>query len=468
MSARSRGCFVTSMSQVAVYEQQNLPVTQPGTQDSHYYTNIFLSTSLGTLLHLSIRITSASHLRITFTGIMISLPSDFGMAAAAYAVSHLIPSIILGFTGRSSPARPAAFVSMIALAISLQNIVTPWANDRVLSTMFSVFTWLNVFTALDLFFYTNATYSEHVHWLRGRNVDLVPTLKHRINWALQMPINYRRVGTKWQISQIPPFDPEKPGFIPSRTTFLLYRLLETVLVLGTSSYFWANPITSDVRIHFTEEQQKVILNEYDLSIRALPSRIYLVASYIITVFTGQTAQYAAASILPVLLRFSDPQDWPVIQGPVSGSWSVRRLWGSTWHQCCRQLLSANADFVTFSVLGLNPRTVLTRYTRYFLCFFQSGAMHVLFDQGSGITPAQTGALLFFTIQPIAFGIEELAQWLSKRYNILTEDGPLRRLIAYVWVAAWCTLTWPIWVFPQFRNMLAMGMSVTFIHLNTLI
>ncbi|KAL4787312.1 hypothetical protein BJX76DRAFT_354259 [Aspergillus varians] len=115
-------------------------------------------------------------------------------------------------------------------------------------------TCLDAFTALDLFFHTKTSHSKHLQWLQIQKIIYTSSLKHRLNWALQMPINYRRIGIKWQISQI-----------PSRSAFLVHRLLTSILGFG------ASPLTSDAAAQFSQGHQNTILNEYDLSLATLPS-----------------------------------------------------------------------------------------------------------------------------------------------------------------------------------------------------
>ncbi|KAL4955347.1 hypothetical protein BDW69DRAFT_160849 [Aspergillus filifer] len=66
---------------------------------------------------------------------------------------------------------------------------------------------------------------------------------------------------------------------------------------------------------------------------------------------------------------------------------------------------------------------------------QSGILHIVFDSGWGISTSQSGALLFFTLQPVGFAIEELASFVCARFVILSGDKPLRILLGYTWVVA---------------------------------
>ncbi|KAL4997901.1 membrane bound O-acyl transferase family-domain-containing protein [Aspergillus recurvatus] len=408
---------------------------------------------------------------------MTSLPPGFGLATVQSILIHLLTSAIIAFCSRSSPARPVAFASIVALALSLQSTATRWAGMgyHVAATGFHFNLWVTVSIALDLFFLTQVTYAEHVEWLsrsqKNKNVVVSPSLTYRLLWAIVMPVNYRRIGTKWQISSIPPFDVETPSSIPTRTAFLIHRLLTSIIGFSAvhSLVAWSSRSANvGVGEYSTGTLQKNTLDAYDLSLPTLPTRLSLTTCFIAILFIFEAAVNNAVSFIAVLFRLSPPQDWPPLQGSVLEAYTVRKFWSHTWHQAFRAFLSPLADFITFSALRLPPKTVISRYTRYVVCFFHSALIHLAFDVGRGMTyphwpssllvasqsgapvEVQSGALLFFAIQPLAFAIEEAVQVLSNRCGFLTNksDRHVRRLIGYVWVAAWCTITWPVWLFPQ--------------------
>ncbi|KAL2822690.1 hypothetical protein BDW59DRAFT_180855 [Aspergillus cavernicola] len=336
------------------------------------------------------------------------------VAIAQFALIHLITSGVIAFTHRTSSVRPVAFASILVLACSLQNTVVAWEGYLSIAAGLSLFSWMNTFSALDLFFHSRVTYDQHLEWLRSKKANLQAlTLPRRIRWALQMPLNYRRT-----------FDTDRPDYIPTRTTFVLNRLLVTLL--------------SHITLFFLSK----IMNEFDFSLSNLPSRCYICTFFLIGASTAQNAHYNTVSVLAVILHLT------------------------TWHQSFRQFLTTNADFITFSILRLKSRSTPARYSRFFFSFLLSALIHVFSDDACGTPRRESGVWLFFIIQPVAFAVEECAQWVSKRHGILSEDRPLRLLVGYVWVVGVCTLTWPIWFFPQLREtVLGKGeLSIDFLHL----
>ncbi|KAF5715418.1 TRI7-trichothecene biosynthesis [Fusarium mundagurra] len=85
--------------------------------------------------------------------------------------------------------------------------------------------------------------------------------------------------------------------------------------------------------------------------------------------------HSFVAAVSVLLGFSEPEDWPHLNGPIS-SWStVRTFWGTFWHRLFRKALAGWGDFIPDKVLQLRRGTLLSRYSRLTLAFFVSGLMH---------------------------------------------------------------------------------------------
>lgn len=85
-------------------------------------------------------------------------------------------------------------------------------------------------------------------------------------------------------------------------------------------------------------------------------------------------------------------------------------------------------------------------SRLLLAFFISGLLHVLTDVGLGVRSGESGAVLFFCLQPLGIMIEEAAQ--------TTLGGSLpafvRKMVGYAWVIAFMTWSVPVWSFPHLR------------------
>jgi hypothetical protein len=141
-----------------------------------------------------------------------------------------------------------------------------------------------------------------------------------------------------------------------------------------------------------------------------------------------------------------------------------------WHQAFRSFLTSNADYVVsklpFTLSSGHNRTttriarIPSRYARYTLCFLISGLIHHLFDLGIRIPPNESGALRVFIVQPLAFAIEDIAGYFSRRFSVLTRDTALRQGIGYVWVLLFSAWTWHVWTFPMLKRALEAGEPVS--------
>lgn len=136
-----------------------------------------------------------------------------------------------------------------------------------------------------------------------------------------------------------------------------------------------------------------------------------------------------------------------------------------WHQTFRSFLTSNADFI-ISVTPLLPNTITSRYARYFLCFFISGLIHLSLDLAIGISLDNAGATIFLTVQPIAFAVENVAKYLSKKYGIMANDTALKRIMGYVWVLAFSFWSWRPWAYPILMKSLEVGEPITSTYLKT--
>ncbi|KAL5001364.1 membrane bound O-acyl transferase family-domain-containing protein [Aspergillus recurvatus] len=378
---------------------------------------------------------------------------------------HLVIGGVVGFSPRQSTIRPIALSLIVLLAASVHRTIVLWEQHRALAGMVSTNSFIVAAQVPDLFFHSGVTYNEHYEWLCRTKGHRPPfTLLQRVRWACAMSKNGRRVGTKWQVVPTHPFDPDRPDYIPTRTSFLVHRLLTIVLWWIVLYFLGGPPFHFAFPSYITKEHQEVLLDEYNFAVSALASRFWLSMSFMLGLSTLQRVNYNLLSAIAVALRLSDPEDWPPMKGPFLGTWSVRRFWGHTWHQMARPIVSPNADFITFSILRLPRQTIPARYSRLFFSFLISGVLHLFYDEAIGVPRDKGGAMRFFTLQPVAFAVEDLAQWISKQYDIFTEDAVLRRLIGYTWFCVWCTIIWPIWVFPMMREPAEGQRLVQFLHL----
>ncbi|KAK7543886.1 membrane bound O-acyl transferase family-domain-containing protein [Phyllosticta citricarpa] len=138
------------------------------------------------------------------------------------------------------------------------------------------------------------------------------------------------------------------------------------------------------------------------------------------------------SAIGVALGIWRPEDCPPIWGPWSESYTVRKLWGTTWHQCLRRITNTSGSFVAKDLLRLRKGTFASKYTQLFVGFYASALIHyggAIFTCGH-----DTGDLKYFMAQPVAILVEDHVIALGRRLGI--KESPVWKRVGYVWTAAW--------------------------------
>jgi hypothetical protein len=137
------------------------------------------------------------------------------------------------------------------------------------------------------------------------------------------------------------------------------------------------------------------------------------------------------------------QDWPNPFGTLRSTTTVRDFWGKFWHQQLRYMLTQYTDAFA-SLLHIPKGTNLSSYTKLYLAFLISGFFHA-FSQLQMPSPINitgkertAGFFLFFVWQAVAITLEDLAQWLARKYGteeMKRENSTGRRWIGWMWVTA---------------------------------
>src|SRR2546421_9418248 len=93
-----------------------------------------------------------------------------------------------------------------------------------------------------------------------------------------------------------------------------------------------------------------------------------------------------------------------------------------WHQQFRRALTSSSSFIVHALLQVprnSPTTppasrLLARYTKIFIAFLLSGLIHLCSDLILGIPLRDSGAVTFFSLQPLGLmiehGVQEAYRW----------------------------------------------------------
>lgn len=98
-----------------------------------------------------------------------------------------------------------------------------------------------------------------------------------------------------------------------------------------------------------------------------------------------------------------------------------------------------------------------------MTFLISGIIHLLMDLARGIPIADSGSMLFFTLQALGIMAEDLIIHIGTR---VVGGGKKwwKRMIGCLWVAVFLFLTTPLYSYPICRGLFKAGERIPFLYL----
>ncbi|KAH9937777.1 membrane bound O-acyl transferase family-domain-containing protein [Epithele typhae] len=253
--------------------------------------------------------------------------------------------------------------------------------------------------------------------------------------ALCLVRNNRLIGWNAQVPNVPPATTSKALFFRRR---VLQLLSSAFLVDLTESFVYPYR-------HFYDDPPPPGLAGYVL--RSGTTFVWLVMTYaILKMF------YNIASILAVALYLSEPQDWPDTFGSWKDAYTLRRLWGRTWHQNLRRHFHAWGARA-IRVLGIPRGTFLSSQVQLHTAFAVSAPLHSCGDLMLGVHHFGR-SLPFFAANAVAIAVEDVC---TRVFGAALGGGPRTRtrrawrVVGYVWVAAFMSVAGPPYVQWHFES-----------------
>lgn len=181
------------------------------------------------------------------------------------------------------------------------------------------------------------------------------TFLPRALWAWNIISIYLR-GFGWtnQVKNIP----TTPPVDYSKWKFVLLQTLQAALVTllaDTSKSFMASTSAGAV--------QGSLFNPLGYYSEPIWRQLLINACNVIMVWSLLTLQASVIYAITVGVGLYKPEDCPPAWGAWRNSYTVRNLWGKTWHQFLRRTASMLGEFVARDVLRLRKGTWLSRYTK---------------------------------------------------------------------------------------------------------
>ncbi|KAF7587038.1 hypothetical protein BBP40_007834 [Aspergillus hancockii] len=373
-----------------------------------------------------------------------------------WGLVQLVTGLTVALTPSQSVVRPMAAAIVIALAYSFQHRVAASFTDTRVGGPLAAMCWVNVLNAIDMLVLSRVSYEAQVEWERkksdnkgAKDKSLKSSLLGRLLWSQSIAFNYRRINTPWQISKLPVFDKASPRYVPSRLKFVLQGSLKACaafLLLHLCTIDAHDPRLAGAMSELSYSKTVLAPWMHGTSAKGILFQAMFTISFGIVCRCAIMGTYTLAAVVLVALGFYNPAEWPPVANSLTEAWSLRRLWGTAWHQTLRMLLVSNADFISFSVLRIPSRSLLACYPRLLFAFAVSGFVHMGMDLAFGVPRAKTGAIWFFCLQAVGVMAERIFQHVF-RARLEKMPALSKRLIGYAWVSLFLLWTTPVWLNP---------------------
>ncbi|WQF87933.1 Putative cytochrome P450, Wax synthase domain, cytochrome P450 superfamily [Colletotrichum destructivum] len=375
--------------------------------------------------------------------------SDGALATGAAQIAFLAAflSIIILIPTQKDTARLMGVLILALLTYGLQIAVCGWcANPHWRSAAVPLF-WIQFMSASELILVRKWAGTERSDAATKETAENASSLPSQVRRSLSLLWSLRRIGTEWQVKHTPGNGALQSGGTHDRLSFISKRLITTLaayLVLSTMSQA-PSPDPSLI----SSRKQALLQGVVDLSPDDVTFRIIGTISFWICTALINLVMYNSACLAFAFLGLSDPDDCPPLYGSLISSYSIRRFWGVTWHQCLRSGLAGHADMIANLAFPFRQRMV-SRYLRLFIAFLLSGMIHHSSDIAMGIAPQEAGSLRFFLLQPVGIILEDSIQGVACRWPALQLPHTFKVSLGYLWTLAFLAWSTPTWFYPQQR------------------
>ncbi|KAF9530993.1 membrane bound O-acyl transferase family-domain-containing protein [Crepidotus variabilis] len=232
--------------------------------------------------------------------------------------------------------------------------------------------------------------------------------------------------------------PPRPHITNRRSSFVIRQLL------WGSFHFFLMDISTTL-LHFYDIRRQTPLAPKSSLDFAFNHKFGLLTSvsYFGTLYTTLSYMHYALSAFSVGLGITNPCDWPPLFNFTFEACTLRKFWGTFWHQMFRRIFTTHADFFS-ELLHLPPDSQITRYFKLFCSFGLSALLHLGGDGLALQSVSKSGCVKFFMLQAAAIVLEDNIIGLTSK---LPAQRNLRRLLGCLSVLIWFGSTLPIWIDP---------------------
>ena len=255
---------------------------------------------------------------------------------------QLLIFALVGFTKASSWLRPSAVALLLAVCVLLETTAHERLDNRSWKCIATVLAITIPLTAIANYLVDNVNFASGgpergsvqnissnpvvaAQAKRGRNGISSRPQPSRFWFAVDQASSRRRIGTPWQIKNVPPFSSRDPSYVPSRSSFLL-RTARSIFFCQLIWYIGSTQQLPDATLVAINKQPLVSrfreVTAEEIAFRAGCTAI----SYVQIVATLKIFPHVFGFVA-VASGLSEPAAWPPSFGALSELYSIRQFWG---------------------------------------------------------------------------------------------------------------------------------------------
>ncbi|KAK7982160.1 hypothetical protein PG988_004398 [Apiospora saccharicola] len=348
--------------------------------------------------------------------------------------------------------RYAGVVMLGGLTFVFQSSLYFWCHNKGWVSLLVTTAWTTFWHAVEMLLVSNVAFPDIKELVRQRQKPAVAGSKKPLTvWQLivctsALLCKWRRVGTKWQIPNLPKFSSD--GSVPGTGKFLFWSILKIAGSYLTMSMFNVAPPPNPDMIALQNRDFFSRLDEITKGEAIF--RVVSTAVFFVNVALMVTMWYYLVCVVSVVLGLASPEDCPPFYGSLRNAYTLRGLWRNI-HQGLRKCVSGPADAFAGSVLRLPRGTFASRCVRLVLAFSISAMIHAPADIAMKIPFAEAGQFYFFSVQALGIIFESAVQAICTRTSIQFPQV-LQKGLGYIWVISWFCWVTPSWSYTMMRYM----------------
>ena len=256
---------------------------------------------------------------------MVPWPLDLDGSVLAFGTTYfafltLFAGIILLVPQHATITRSASLVPLSTLTYVLQETVMQLCKNSHWRAAAVPILWIQFLSASELIWVSRVD-SGNIPARRG-NPKAKTILSQAID-VIALLWNLRRVGTRWQVKNIPASSNSGPEST-SRLRFVLRRLTTIIFAYLILDIMISGP-SPDLAL--VSPQKETLFKPSDLSTEDIVFRIIGTVLFWLSSALINLIMTNCAAILSVLSGLSSPADCPPLYGFIGEAYSIRKFWG---------------------------------------------------------------------------------------------------------------------------------------------